>query len=444
MFSKQDERKGLVKTTWKNISSRVSKIEPEFSRLVEELSPDETFPLYLAYYPYGSMDADTESTLFPGLEGEFFRLTDSNVSREILTDLGYSINNTPLSMVLEKQIESFVDLNNKVTIPSRIYIPGNFFPITKIVNPDRKRTYAPYKLLCSTAGARSAFMLPKIGCTMNHAMLKRDFKIKSPAPKALYYHWHIFKEIVNSSIINSDWRCCVIYFSEKWVEKIHRDNKWGSIKQYLQNKVWNQCEYNINRVHYDMIFSIIQKNRNLKPNPYLTDTAKHLFTIALGESPGYAPATNENALPATIIQKIFIETYNLKYTPTIFHPIHYHFEQDTYPVYYSLQNPSTLVFSPKSRELCTTLYEMRELEHIMKIFSSELIHDASMCSINSIMNKLAKQIKIDYFHNKIDSHQIIQHSSKLPLLDNRFHKQIDKNILSKSKFACDGPFLRGC
>ncbi len=445
MLTKQDERNGLVKTSWDAIRHRVLKIEPHFAKLVDEINPDESFSLYLAYYPYGSMDADTQSTLFPDLKGGFFRLSDANIPNDILTDLGYSKDNTPLGMVLEKQIECFVDLKSReITIPSFIYTPGKFFPLTKILNQKNSRTHAPYRLLCSTAGARSVFTLPNIGCATNHAMLQRDFKIKIPAPKSLYYHWHLFKEIVTSSTINSNWRCCVIYFSEKWVDKLHNDKSWSGLKEYLQAFAWNQCEYDVNRIHYDMIFSIIQQDRNLKPNPYLTDTAKHLFTIALGAVPGYAPAMEDSALPAEILQKVFIESYNLKYTPTILHPTHYNFETDKYPIYYSLQNPSTLVFSPKSRELSSTLYEMRELEHLMNVFSFELSRNEGMCSINSLMNKLAKQVKFGYFHNKLDSHQIIQHSSKIQTLDTRFNHPKKSALSGKARFACDGPFARGC
>lgn len=446
MFSESDERNGLVRTTWKEIRSRVAEVEGEFASLVDVLSPDDSFPLYLAYYPYGAMDADIQSTLYPDMKGGFFRLSDEGVSKPLLSDLGYSINNTPLGMVLEKQIECFVDLAcNEITIPSFIYTPGKFFPITKILNQNFKRNHAPYRLLYSTAGARSAFMLPHIGCNTNHILLQRDYKIKSSAPKSLYYHWHLFKEIIDSSAVNCDWRCCVVYFSKKWIDAIHRDKQWSDVKQYLQNKAWQQCDYDINRVHYDMIFSIIQQKRNLKPNPYLTDTAKHLFSIALGESPGYAPVTDESAMPAAIIQKAFIESYNMKkYVPVILHPVHYNFGKDTYPIYYSLQNPSTLVFSPKSSELSSTLSEMRELHHLLSVFSSELARDEGMCSSNSIMNRLSKQVKFDYFHNKLDSHQIVKHSSNLIQLDDRFNHTLHHSMTDKHQFACDGTFARGC
>lgn len=351
--------------------------------------------------------------------------------------------NTPLSMVLEKQIECFVDLKSRgLTIPSFIYKPGKIFPVTKTLNKHSKRIYAPYGLLSSTAGARSTFMLPNIGCTTNHVLLRRDFKIKASAPKNLYDHWHVFKEIVDSQVMETDWRCCVMYFSEKWIKSLNENKSWSCLKQYLHEIAWHQCSYEINRVYYDMIFSIIQDNRNLKPNPYLTDTAKHLFAIAAGAAPGYIPAVDNEALPLDIIQHAFVQSYGLKkYIPTILHPAHYDFEQDNYPIYYSLQNPSTSVFSPKSREISSTLSEMRELEHIVNIFSSELAKDNGMCAVGSIMNKIAKQVKFSYYHNKSDSHNIIRSSSDLLELDERFisgHKSL------KATFASDAPFVRGC
>lgn len=41
----------FVKKFWKDIQTDVSKIEPKFAALVNELNPGEDFPLYLASYP---------------------------------------------------------------------------------------------------------------------------------------------------------------------------------------------------------------------------------------------------------------------------------------------------------------------------------------------------------------------------------------------------------
>lgn len=447
MFTESDEKRGLVKMYWPQVRERVKKVEPNFAKIVDELNPSKSFPLYLAYYPYGSIDADTQSSLFPTNDGNFFRLTDSNAPKDVICNLGYSKNNTPFGMVLDKQIECYIDLKNKKRIiPWCIYTPGKMFPFTRILSQRDARIYAPNGLLSSTAGSRSVFMLPNIGCETNHVNLKRDFKIKSSPPKSIYEHWNVFKEIINSNSINSSWRCCVMYFSGQWLKQLHNDTAWSKLKHYLYESAWHESEYDINRSHYDMIFSIIQQNRNLRPNPYLADTAKHLFTTAIGAAPGFTPALNEEALPLEELQKVFIDSYGLKkYIPTIMHPSHFNYEEDKYPIYYSLQNPSTHIFSPKSRVISSTLHEMRELEHIIKIFRSELLKENGLCSKDSILYKIASGTQFSYFHNRIDSHGIIKPSDEIFKSDKRFdHFHVNSKKVNDLTFAADATFVRGC
>jgi hypothetical protein len=399
--------------------------------------------LYLAYYPYGDVDGDTESSFFPDLNGSYYRITDKNAPKDVVSHLGYSANNTPLAMVLDKQIESFIDLNKiNVCIPWFIYTPGKMFPLTRVLKTRNNRIYAPNGILSSVAGSRSAFMLPNIGCATNHSNLQREFNVRKQPPKSPYEHWEIFKEIINCPSVNSNWRCCVMYFSEKWLDKIMTDHAWSELNKYLYETAWQQFIYEINRDTYDMIFSVIQQHRNLKPNPYLADTAKHLFATAIGAAPGYAPAINDDSLPISLLQKAYAEIYGLKkYIPTIMQPTYFNFEASKYPVYYSLQNPATHVFSPKSRETSSTLYEMRELEYVMQIFAEELSKKDSMCS-DTIMGSAAREVKFDYYHNKSDRHGIISLSDEIIKLDDRFSFSSTHN--SQAVFASDSPFLRGC
>lgn len=445
MISEYDEKNGIVKTYWENVRKRVAKVEPSFAKIVDELNPNKSFPLYLAYYPYGAIEADTESSLLPNGKGGYYRLTDSNIPKDISTHLGYGKNSSPLGMVLEKELELFIDKKSEgVTIPWLMYTPGKIFPFARILSEKNGRVYAPNGLLSSAAGARSIFLLPNIGCATNHANLQRDFNIHSPPPKSLYEQWHVFKEIINSPILNSDWRCCVLYFSEKWINSIHHNKQWADLKQYLHELAWSQYEHERNRIYYDIAFSIIKKKRHLKPNPYLADTARHLFTTAMGAAPGYAPTLNDNAIPLEIVQKAYIESYGIKkYFPTIMSPIHFIFEKNPIPVYYSLQHPSTYVFSPKSREVSSTITEMRELSHIMRIFIDELSKKDSICA-DTIIASISKNVQFNYFHNKTDCHRIVTQSSDLLKLDSRFHFSQNRLASSSMDFASDSPFLRGC
>lgn len=445
MLTETDEGKGLVKTCWRDVRKRVSKVEPTFAKIVDSIDPDPSFPLYLSYYPYGAMDADTQSSLLPNLKGGYFRITDEHAPKDIVTHLGYSANNTPFGMVLEKQIESFIDLKKDgISIPWMIYTPGKMFPLSRILHTKNNRIYSPNGVLASVAGSRSVFMLPNIGCATNHINLQREFNVRKQPPKSLYEHWDIFKEIIHCESVAADWQCCVMYFSEKWITKILNDKAWADLKKYLHEVAWHQFEYEINRVNYDIIFSIIQQQRNLKPNPYLTDTAKHLFATATGSVPAYAPATDDSALPLAVLQSAFTEIYGLKkYIPTIMQPVYFNVEQNKYPVYYSLQNPSTHVFSPKSREASSTLYEMRELEYLMKVFAEELSQKDSMCS-GTVMAAVATDVEFSYFHNKVDRHNIISLSSAMQKSDDRFSYSASKVTHHGAGFASDSPFLRGC
>jgi hypothetical protein len=443
MVTEYNEKNGMVKTCWSEVRKQVAKVEPQFAKIVDNINPDKSFVLYLAYYPYGCMDADTQSSLFPNAIGSYYRLTDKDVPKDVLKDLGYSANSTPLGMVLDKQIESFIDLKkNNISIPWMIYTPGKMFPLSGILKSKSNVIYSPNGLLSSVSGSRSSFLLPNIGCITHHSNLQREFNVRKQPPKSYYEHWGVFKEIINCPAIKSDWRCCVLYFSEKWINKIFNDRAWIDLNKYLHEAAWTQFGFEINRINYDIIFSIIQQQRNLKPNPYLVDTAKHIFTTAIGAAPGYTPATDDSAMPISIIQNAYSQIYGLrKYIPTIMQPVYLNFKINKFPVYYSLQNPATHVFSPKSRETSSTLYEMRELEHIMRVFSEELANKDSMCS-DTIMCEAAMKIGFNYYHNKSDRHGIISLSSTLDELDHRF--KFSSSINQNAVFASDSPFLRGC
>ncbi len=228
------------------------------------------------------------------------------------------------------------------------------------------------------------------------------------------------KSIANSKKAGANWFAEVLYFSEKWVKTIQTDKAWARLKNYFLELAWDQFEFDRNRIYYDIAYSLMLQKRNLKPNPYLTDTARHLFVIASGSAPGFVPAQNEDALPLALLQQAFTESYQLKkYLPTIMQPTNYSFGESAAPVYYSLQQPSTHMFSPKSRKVSSTLFEMRELEHIMKIFAEEFANNRNVCS-DTILSRVAQTVKFQYYHNEIDAQQIINPSADIEKLDTRF------------------------
>jgi len=446
MLTTVDEQKGLVKTDWDNIRNRVHNVAPEFAKIVDQLNPpNNQFPLYLAYYPYGDLKGDTLSPFLPKVDGGNYRLSDPDAPKDVITHLGYGSNSSPLGILLEKTLEYFIDLKDlNVTIPWQVLTPGAIFPLGRILQGNGSRIYTPNSILTVVSGARSTFTLPKIGCLTNHFTLQKDYNVQSPPPKSLYDHWMIFKEIVRNNH-SCNWRSCVVYFSKKWVDKINNDKAWHPLKKLLLESAWKSFEYERNHIYYNIAYSLIQRKRNLKPNPYLVDTACHLFTIALGAVPGYAPICNDDLLPLTTLQEAFVESYGLKkYIPTIIGPTHFWLENQTsLPVYYSLQAPTTLSFSPKSRKISSTVFEMRELKHIVNIFSTELSKESNILS-DTIMSQAAKQIAFNFYHNKTDKHLNIEKSSELLYHDKRFEAKYSYKCATDAIFASDSPFVRGC
>ena len=148
------------------------------------------------------------------------------------------------------------------------------------------------------------------------------------------------------------------------------------------------------------------------------------------------PAINNDAFPLDVIEKAYTEAYGLKkYAPACFHPKHFHFEKDKELIYYSLQNPSTHVFSPKSRRISSTISDIRELEHIVRIFVEELSKKDGVCS-HTILGKISNMVEFLFYHNKTDRHRIIHSSDLIPTHDTRFN--------ADSGFASDAKFVRGC
>ncbi len=120
MFTEIDQRRGLVKTDWESVRSRVAKVEPKFAKIVDALSPDKTFPLWLAYYRWGDLKGDTVSPFLPTVEGGLYRLQDNIAPKEVLKYLGYGQTHSPMGMILEKNFEIFVDLSTN-GIPVRLH-----------------------------------------------------------------------------------------------------------------------------------------------------------------------------------------------------------------------------------------------------------------------------------------------------------------------------------
>lgn len=444
MYTEIDERHGVVRSTWKDVRDRVRVVNPEFTKLVDELSPDD-FALYVLYLPYGQLVGDVKTPFLHSSDKKIYRLSSPELPKKLINELGYGMYSAPLGMVLEKNLEYYIDIPKlNLTLPRYVTRPGSIFPLSMLFKNNNKTNYAPSGILNLISGCRSTFMLPHICSKLHYEKLQYDYNLKSPRPENLYQHFDIFKELASAAHIKEPWQSCIIYFSQEWVEKILNDSAWYKVKMYLWQQGLKLFIPETHRHLLDFVFSYIQIIKNLKPNPYIVDTARHIINTAIGSVPGYAPASNEEYLPVSAIETPFIESYGMKkYFPTILHPEQLLVNSFAHPIYYSLQYPATHSFSPKSRTASSMLVEMRELATVIKIFLENLSSETSYCR-DTIYSDISKYLNITCLHNQDDKHGIIQLSNQISNYDERFSGNYCYQSINDQEFASDGKFFRGC
>ncbi|MCL5260963.1 MAG: hypothetical protein M1561_04705 [Gammaproteobacteria bacterium] len=427
---------------WKDIRDKVFATNPDFARLVDELDPGKDYPLYLAKYRYGDVIVDRGVCRLPTPEtGKLVLEADNEIPLDIQKGLEYCAPKFPAGIVLDNSIQICLTPKIASYMPWFRYKKGTIFALWKYLHP--KMTYHPAKIFTITAGANPILMTPPI-CDANfHKYLRLKYGLSNlPLPKTLADHWLIFKAIVNTKAAKCDWSLPLLYFSNNWVKKFSGDDPvWLKISHYLFKRVYIHSDFWRNKKYIDYAFSCAQANRNLRPNPYIVDTAKHLFMLSLGEADGFVPAIDNDAAPIDLLQKIYLEDYGLRrYIPTIFVSDSFSLQNER-PVYYSLTHPTTLEFSPKARKFENHIYDLRELKHVMGRIIDEIKSGRLGFEDTPIIDTIGK-VKFDYFHIRKDIFYEIRMTKEMANEDPNLTKTL---VPTKNKlFAYTGEFVRSC
>lgn len=432
------EKASIKKVIWTDIRDKVILVNPRLAHIIDGVNPDHSLPLYVARYPYGSTIVNEGIFHAPEPNGNVVPIDDSRIDPKIREELTYSGTGIPAGVVLQHTMhEALVTCSQ--ALPLGVVAPGSIFSLWKKF--DSEPSFHPIHMFAITAGARFIFMVPNISNLISHKNLKRDFNLRMPPPKSLLEQWEIFKALAHHPTTKCDWAVELFFFSKKWFEKIKNDSAWQSLKLLMLEIIWKKSAYERNDTLYNLAFSRAQANRNLKPNPYLADTVKHLFMMSAGVVPGFSAAIDEMCAPNELLRKIYIESYGLTYNPTIFLPVHFDIGNKEKFIYYSMTLPTTLEFSPKSRKISSTINELSELKHVMHIYLDE-IKNKKLKIEDTIIGKIADEVEFEFFHSKPDCHGEIKPTYKMT--------EGDPSLLycshnSKIKtFADSGTPIRGC
>ena len=192
---------------------------------------------------------------------------------------------------------------------------------------------------------------------------------------------------------------------------------------------------------WDLIFCLIQRNLKLKPSPFDIDTVKHLIGIAAGVVPGFASATDNFAGPVKEWQKIYADIYQLKYDPIILQPTFYSIYKPERPVYYSLQYPSTIEFSPRAMEMKSILGELYIVKTLLEKCLSVIARNEFNIETTPFYD-VTRLAEFDTFHRDPGDYRNIYDCRNIQDEDKTF-KSLLKDY-AKYEFPVNSAFLKGC
>jgi hypothetical protein len=429
------------KVVWEDVQNLSHKVNPEFTDIINELAPDKKHWLLKVSYPYGSSVMQRSILTLPNAKGILVPITDPSISREIQEGIGYNLNSNPVSLVLKNSFEIFLPLEDRTIPLSGVIEPGTTFGAWRVLSPET--TEQPVFIWEMTAGSRSVFMLPKITEELKHKKLEKKLGVRVGSPRTLMQHFDVFKAIANNQAVDEDtrWSAEILYFSKEWFQHLE-DPKWSKFYQYFYRSGWAANEIWRNQPLWNLVFSLVLKDYEAKPNAYIMDTAKYLLNMGVGALYGFGPATNTVAGPFDLIQMVYKEIYDIKnYPPIIMQPKLFDFKKESAnPVYYSLQFPNSLEFKPSSRMRTSIISDLHEIRSLMLRYERDLLSDKFNLGGTSF-SELFLKAKLDYFHSGVDLHEGMIDSANMAE-DVNLRKTLDGIIHEEFPGSC--LFGKGC
>jgi hypothetical protein len=423
---------------WEQASKDVAKINPEFANIINSISPDKTYKLYKCRYAYGTEIIKEGVLQLPTDKGETLPITAPQTPSSLKKDLGYNLNTNPVSIVLKNSVEIFLSHQNHTLSLYGLVKPGNIFSTWKVLSGDLE-SHGPAFLWDMTAGARSLFMLSKISNEGGYNRLRKKFDLHAEKPKLLIDHWHTFREIAQHADFPQPWETEILFFGEKWFKHLD-DPAFIKLQQYLYKAAWRSSDYLRNQFIWNFIYSTIQRKKNIKTDPYIAETVKHLFSMATGASAGFAPAIDNIAGPIDALREIYNDIYRLKeYQPVFMQPYILGQDASHRPAYYSLEYPSTMEFSSRNRDDKNKIQDLILIKSLVNKYLNELSENHLNVRSTPI-GRLSQNTDFTFFH-PTEGYHAIEDSRLLLEQDHSFQAGLTADNRS---LPVNSTFLRGC
>lgn len=428
----------LEELSWEEAKPSVYKVNEPLAAAIDHVSPNSSYKLYRVRYPYGAMIFDKGVLNLPNSAGELVPINHHSIPSALKEQLTYRV--TPMFLVLKKSIEVYAELGDYI-IPLNVFPEGTISGVWETFDP--MQSYFIQMIWNASSGARSMFMLPKISEVSGYKRLQKDFGIRINPAKHIRDHWHIFKEIANSSCFTTPWFSEVLFFSKQWFDELQKDNSWLELQRYLYSTAWQQSMFYRFAITFNIVwqkFATLVKYRGIHCGSYQLETLKHLIILMVGALPAFrASDPKEIAAPTQALQDAFLHSYDIDYAPTIMFPHNLSRLEKNSIGYYSISEPTLIESVPKTREVSNLMQVTREIKILYEHFRNE-VKNGSLSMGNMPIYELIQKAEIDFFHSAFDESGLLTLSSHLTKNDCSFLE-----ISSKHKnlpFCYSSKFLR--
>jgi hypothetical protein len=234
----------------------------------------------------------------------------------------------------------------------------------------------------------------------------------------------------------------MLFFSYVWFDHFDVDS-WQSFCYLVFRRTWMRNDFFRNQFVWNLIFSIVQKEANLRSNTYVADTVKGLFSIAVGGAPGFIAASDNTAGPIRGLQEAYYNVYGVKnYQPVIMRPARFDLlAEETQPVYYSLQFPTAMEFGPKSSKHTSILTDLYDVQTVLGK-TLRVLRNREFNIEGTPLNVAVEQTEFDFYHNNTGIYKTIKDSGLLPQEDPLINTCALEGL--DLEFAAAAAFVKGC
>lgn len=409
-------RINMSECSWDNVKVEVEKANKLLFDALQKVEGIQSMCFTIFEYPYGQIIADEN----------FFYLPNS----------GGKAPAVPFSMVLNKNLEMFIEFNGKSST-YKVYKEGDFLSIRSLYSSANQ--HHPSDILQISSGARNVFLLCPISDIKPHAHLEKYFKTTFLKPDDLGSHFFTFRSLCEAA--HSDWRSKLLVFPNDLV-KLIKENRLPELSSLIMASDINQTSYYTNSPFYNYLLAYVKSNdETISQNSYVNDVINQLISIGVGQVPGYSLAVSDDLLPINLISEIYRDVYKSKYTPFLMIPTHFNREANQ-PVYYSILKeemafkPSSFSNKPQRCELIyRTYYQYANQIKKLGYFKNTPFY-ASATQLNlTLFNEKKVHVPPNLFH--LPKNTIFDY-------DPSFLERTESLGYSKMNFPPKTTFLIGC